>query len=353
MNNSRSFNLIFAILCLGYLIDYYDLSIFAVARPAILSDLGVPDWERMEASKLLFNAFALGSFVGGIVSGIWGDKIGRSSAIRYGIALYSCALLLSPFIHTVPLFAVCRFVAGVGLAGELAASVTLLSEMSLAANKGVIASIVYICGILGGMLSTAVASLASWKVLFWIGGGAGVCLLFLRTVLVDPVLFIALKEKTHIPRGSLKLLLLRPKSLLKVLKLSILLAPMWLSIFFLNYAPEIADKLGIFERVNLAYCLFIFLVGSLLGALLFAYIGKKNKSRKKTIFLALIVQIISLLLLCTVGSHSLNYFSNLFFIVGLSTGYFGIYMAKLFYFNQLFCSICCGTKSKPRGWSHN
>ncbi len=90
-----NFKFIFAVLCLGYLIDYYDLSIFSVARPSILTDLGIPDSDRMSVSKLFFNAQALGIFVGGIVSGMWGDKIGRVSAIRAGIALYSCAILLN------------------------------------------------------------------------------------------------------------------------------------------------------------------------------------------------------------------------------------------------------------------
>ena len=326
---NNNFTTVFIILCFGYLIDYYDLSIFSVARMSILRDLNVPSDEIMSVSKLMFNAQALGIFVGGILSGVWGDKIGRVSAVRLGIFLYSTAIILSIFVTSVNLFTFLRFVAGVGLAGELAASITLLSEMSKQESRGFVASSVYFFGILGGILTTAIVSLFNWKILFLIGGVAGFIFLFLRKYLVDSTIFMTLKQNTLIPRGSLKLLLLNKPSLLKILRLTLCLIPFWLMVFFINFAPEIAEGIGLYEKINLAYCLFMFFVGSLLGTLLFIFLGKKLKSHKKPIFIGFATMFISIVLLCFIGQYSVELFSNLYILVGISTGYFGLYMMLL------------------------
>lgn len=327
--NNKNFTAIFIILCLGYFVDYYDLSILSVSRIQILNDLLVLSEDRLAVSKLFFNAQAFGIFVGGIASGIWGDKIGRVSAVRVGIFLFSAATIANVFVTSVNMFALCRFLAGVGLAGELAASVTLLSELSSKENRGTISSVVYFSGILGGMLTTGIVSAFNWKTLFLIGGIAGFILLFLRKYLVDSEVFMAVKANPQIERGSLKNLLLKPKSLLKALKLTACLVPFWLMVFFVNFAPEVAKGIGLDDKINLAYCLFLFMLGSLLGTFGFIYLNKTLKSHKKTIFIGFLFMFISIVLLCFVGKLSANTFSNLYLLIGIGTGYFGIYMTLL------------------------
>lgn len=322
----HNFRYIFLILCFGYLVDYYDLSIFAVARSAILQDLNVPIYETMATSKLIFNAQALGIFIGGILTGIWGDKIGRVFAIRLGILVYSTAIILNIFATTIPQFVFFRFLSSIGLSGELAASVTLLSEISIGENRGKIGGAIYFFGILGGIISTGVQSLFNWKVLFLIGGISGYVLLFLRKFLVDPSLFNTLKLASHIPRGSLKLMLLKWSSIVKIFKLTLCLVPFWFMVFFVNFAPEIAKRIGIFDKINLPYCLFIFFIGSLIGAPLFTIIDKNFNSHKKSIFFSFFLMIISLSLLVYLGPKSVDIFSNLYLLFGISSGYFGIYM---------------------------
>lgn len=327
MTTKVNFSAIFLILCLGYLIDYYDLSLFAVSRLAILKDLHVPEDQIVAVSKLFFNAQALGVFVGGILSGVWGDKIGRAFTLRLGIFVYSTAIFINVFITSIYAFAFFRFLAGVGLAGELAASIILLSELCRIQNRSAVSNTVYFFGIMGGLLTTVIVSIFNWKTLFIIGSIAGFVLLFLRKYIVDSVLFHDVKQNSLIKRGSLKLLFLKPKSCIKLFQLTLCLFPFWLIAFFINFAPEVAKGIGLIEKIDLPHCLFLFFVGSLIGTVAFTFVVKKLNSHKKILLCGFILSFFAIVLLCTIGKYSAFVFSHIYLLMGFSTGYFGIDMA--------------------------
>ena len=326
----RNLRSLFIILCLGYLIDFYDLSLFSVARIQILNDLNVPFDQIMSVSKLMFNAQALGIFLGGIISGVWGDKVSRISAVRIGILLYSTTIILNIFVKSIPLFAFCRFIAGIGLAGELSASIILLSELSNEKdNRAIISSIVYFFGVLGGIATTLIVSLYNWKTLFLVGGFAGFALFVLRKSFVESTLFLSLKQNNNISRGNLIKLLFDKFSLIKILNLIMCLVPFWLMVFFLNFAPEIAQGIGILKPVKLSVCLFLFFIGSLAGTVFFPFIGKKLRSHKKPVFISFFLMIISIIFLCSFGKNSASIFSLIYILVGFTTGYSGVYITLL------------------------
>ena len=319
-------NFIIFILALGYMIDFFDLTIFAVVRIPVLVSLGVPEHEYLKVSSLMFNSQAIGVVIGGILSGIWGDKFGRMSAVRLGILVYSVAIILNTFVTSIPLFAFMRFIAGVGLAGEFAASITLLSEILDTKERGRASGIIYSSGVIGGMLAAFIGTFFAWKTLFIVGGIAGLVLLIVRISVADSIIFQNLKNKQHIVRGSLKLLLLNKNSLTKLIAFLLSIIPFWFMAFFVNFAPEVAKSVGIKETINQGLSLAIYFIGSFFGAYFFPYIAKLTASRKKSIFSALFIMLLAITLFSLGNLLTIQLYYTILLLIGLASGYSGIFM---------------------------
>ncbi|APJ04925.1 MFS transporter [Silvanigrella aquatica] len=324
MRNNPKFIII--VLAIGYMIDFFDLTIFAAVRIPALQSLGVSKDDFMQVSSLMFNAQAIGLVVGGILSGIWADKYGRMSAVRAGIMLYSIAIIANAFVTTVPLFAAMRFLSGVGLAGEFAASITLISELLPASKRGMTSGIIYSFGVLGGILAALIGSLFPWQVIFVVGGIAGLLLLLLRFSLIDSRIFRDIKNKKHITRGSLKLLILNKKSFLKLIALIAILIPFWFMAFFVNFAPEIAKSIGIKDGISQGFSLGIFFVGSFIGSYFFPFLSQLISSRKKGIFIALLLMTITVSLFSLGHYITIEFYYFILFLIGFISGYLGLFM---------------------------
>lgn len=314
------------ILAIGYMIDFFDLTIFAVVRIPALQSLGVQQEDFVRVSALMFNAQALGIVIGGVLSGIWGDKFGRMSAVRLGILLYSISIIINVFVTTVPMFAAMRFLSGVGLAGEFAASITLLSELLPAYKRGKVSGIIYSSGVLGGMLAAFIGSIFHWKVLFLVGGFAGIILLFARISIGEPVLFQTLKYQKHVIRGSLKLLILNKSSFLKLVALILSVIPFWFMAFFVNFAPEIAKSIGIREAISQGFSLGAYFVGSFVGSYFFPFVAKITFSRRISVFSALLIMFLAISLFSFGQLISVHFYYTILFLIGLASGYVGLLM---------------------------
>ncbi len=324
MKNNTNF--IIFILAVGYMIDFFDLTIFAVVRIPILQSLGVAEQDYINVSALMFNAQAIGVVVGGVLSGIWGDKFGRMSAVRLGILIYSLAIILNTFATSVSMFALLRFIAGVGLAGEFAASITLLSELLNTKARARAAGIIYSSGVIGGMLAAFIGSFFHWKVLFIVGGIAGLILLLARISVADSIIFQNVKSKTHIARGSLKLLLLNKSSLTKLIAFLLAIVPFWFMAFFVNFAPEVAKSVGIKETISQGISLGVYFIGSFVGSYFFPFIAKLTASRKKSIFSAMFIMMLAICMFSMGHFLTLQLYYVILFLIGLASGYAGIFM---------------------------
>ena len=324
MKNNPKF--IIFILAIGYMIDFFDLTIFAVVRLPALQSLGVPQEDIVRVSALMFNAQALGVVVGGILSGIWGDKFGRMSAVRAGILLYSCSIIINAFVTTVPMFAAMRFLSGVGLAGEFAASITLLSELLPSSKRGKASGIIYSSGVIGGMLAAFIGSVFHWQVIFIVGGVAGLILLFARVSVGDSILFQTLKHQKHVVRGSLKFLILNKSSFLKLLALILSVIPFWFMAFFVNFAPEVAKSIGIKGTINQGISLGVYFVGSFVGSYFFPFIAKITFSRRISVFSALLIMFLAIGLFSFGQLISMQFYYFILFLIGLASGYVGLFM---------------------------
>lgn len=318
-------NPILFILAIGYCIDFYDLSILAATREAALTSLGVLPENMMSVSAMMFNVQSLGVFFGGIISGVWGDKIGRMSAVRWGIFIYSTATLLNIFATSVESFAFFRFCSGVGLAGELAASMTYLSEMAKPSERAYIGGTVYFFGVLGGIAATTIAYFCEWQTVFLVGGLAGYALLGFRLTYADSALFQTIKTDSTIKRGDLVGLFLDRTLLSRILILTLAIIPFWFMVYFVNFSPEIAKELGFKTAINQHLSLVCYFIGSLIGSYLFPLLAQKLASRKKAIQLAFFIMFSSIMLLGLLHSIEWTYYLILL-IIGIACGYPGLFM---------------------------
>ena len=324
------------ILSLGYMIDFYDLTILAATRESTLTALGVLPQDMMSVSAFMFNMQSLGVFIGGLASGVWGDKIGRMSAVRWGIFIFSTATVCNVFAPTVEWFAFFRFAAGVGLAGELSASMTYLGEMAKPEDRALVGGTIYFCGVTGGIIATIVASLCEWQTVYWVGGIAGFIVLFIRLTYTDSAIFNEVKSNSTIKRGDLRYIFTNVSMLKRLGILALAIIPFWFMVYFVNFAPEIARALGFENPINQHISLLCYFVGSLAGSYLFPLLAHYFSSRKIAIQFAFILMISSIAMLGLVSSIAWSYYAVLL-MIGIACGYPGLYMmmvAETFGTNQ-------------------
>ncbi|MFU8797910.1 MAG: MFS transporter [Gammaproteobacteria bacterium] len=178
---------------LGYFVDVYDLLLFSIVRITSLRELGVPEHELLGTGVMLLNLQMTGMLIGGVLWGILGDKKGRVSVLFATILLYSLANIANAYVTSVEMYGVLRFLAGIGLAGELGIGITLVSEVMSKENRGYGTMIVGGIGTAGAVAAALVADWVSWQAAYLIGGVMGLLLLALRVGLLESALFQKLK----------------------------------------------------------------------------------------------------------------------------------------------------------------
>ena len=233
----KQYSLTIMLLCVGYYIDFYDLTIFSASYTNIIKDLfHIYDSTQIQLLYLKITNFNyVGIIVGGVLFGILGDKFGRTTVIRYSILLYSIAIIASCFTHSIWLFTFLRFLSGAGLATEFATSSVLISEM-LPRNLAVKSTAwLYFCGILGGMTATFL-SMLSWKTMFLFGGFGGLALYIIRKQLFESPLFLNLPQ--HIEKGNPWHMFRNLSGLKKTLRLAILITPFYFTISVMFILPN-------------------------------------------------------------------------------------------------------------------
>ncbi|GAC1302174.1 MAG: hypothetical protein NVSMB24_06340 [Mucilaginibacter sp.] len=131
-------NVVFLVLVasLGYFVDIYDLLIFLIVRKESLLGIGVKPTDVLSTGLSIINWQMFGLLLGGILWGVLGDKLGRIKVLFGSIALYSLANFANGLVHDPTTYAVIRFIAGIGLAGELGAGITLVTETLSKEKRG-------------------------------------------------------------------------------------------------------------------------------------------------------------------------------------------------------------------------
>lgn len=312
---------------LGYFVDTLDLFLFSVLRVPSLADLGVgPGKEALIAQGVrLLNSQMAGLLLGGLLFGVLGDRRGRVRALYGSILLYSIATLLNGMVRTLDQYALCRFFAGIGLAGELGAAITLVSESLPAQRRGFGTTLVAGFGVCGGIVAAVLAGRLGWRTCYLIGGSLGLLLLLLRTHLQESTLFLAGQSAPQPERrGSLRLLLGQRRRRALYLRLVLTGLPIWMVAGVLMvFSPELGAALGL-PGVTAAHAVLYSFIGFSIGDFLSGLLSQVLRSRRRAIALFLGLMAIGLLLYFLVGGRSLLWHYVLAFLLGVTTGYWAV-----------------------------
>ncbi|HSQ67424.1 MAG TPA: MFS transporter [Polyangiaceae bacterium] len=313
---------------LGYFVDIYDLLLFGIVRKASLEDIGVPASQSLAAGTLLLNVQMGALLLGGILWGVLGDKRGRLSVLFGSIVLYSLANVANGMIHTLPQYAAARFVAGIGLAGELGAGITLVSESLDKRTRGYGTTIVATVGILGAVAGALVAKLTFWRTSYFVGGGLGLALLLLRVGVLESGVYERLKkEKAHVSRGNFFRLFSSWPRARRYVAVILVGVPIWYVVAILiTFAPEVGKAMGLEKAPDAAFAIMINYTGLAVGDFSSGALSQIIKSRKRALFVFIALTAASVAIYFAVGGRSLFAFYAACALLGVATGYWAVFV---------------------------
>lgn len=311
---------------LGYFVDIYDLILFSIVRVKSLQAIGVPDDQLLSQGVLLLNMQMGGMLLGGIFWGMLGDKRGRLSVLLGSICLYSLANIANGFVHSVEAYAVLRLIAGIGLAGELGAGITLVSEVMSKETRVYGTMIVAVVGILGAIAAALIGDMFDWRMAYWIGGAMGIGLLLLRIKASESGMFRQV-ETTNVKKGSLLLIFSSWANTLKYLRCIAIGVPIWFVVgILITFSPEFGKALKMNPPPSPGQAVMFVYIGLALGGLVSGLLSQIWKSRKRAVavFMVLNALFIAIYLFCP--SLSLNVFYFLCLGLGIAGGYWAVFV---------------------------
>lgn len=311
---------------LGYFVDIYDLILFSIVRVPSLKDLGIEGDALFSDGLLLINLQMSGMLIGGILWGILGDKKGRISVLFGSILLYSTANILNGMVTSVSQYAALRFIAGIGLAGELGAGITLVAEILPKAMRGMGTTLVASVGVCGAVLAALIAESFHWRTAYYIGGGLGLSLLALRYGVIESGMFSGILEKP-IKRGSFFSLFTSWSRFNRYIRSILIGVPLWFVVGILvTFSPEFGKEFGIAEPISAGRSIMFAYLGLAVGDLGSGLLSQFLRSRKKAVGFFLVATLVSVLvyLLAPLSSPNLIYLSCLF--MGISVGYWAVFV---------------------------
>ena len=308
---------------LGYFVDIYDLLLFSIVRVPSLTDLGVAN--SFESGLLIINVQMLGLMLGGILWGVLGDRLGRTRVLFLSILIYSLGNVANGLVQNELQYAVVRFLAGIGLAGELGAGITLVSELLPAAKRGIGTSMVAGIGLLGAVAAFFVAQAVEWRTAYFIGGGMGLSLLILRLRVLDSGLFHQTASRSDVERGNfLQLFRTRERSL-RYLRCILVGLPTWFVIGILvSFSKEFATHLGITGEVDPGRGILYAYAAISLGDILIGFLSQALKSRKKALYVFYAITALGMLRFFTASSVDQLYLAC--GIMGFGTGFWALFV---------------------------
>lgn len=311
---------------LGYFVDVYDLLLFNIVRVPSLKDLGLSDADTSLVGGRILNFQQAGLLLGGIFWGILGDKRGRLSVLFGSIVTYSLANIACGFVRDPQGYAILRFVAGLGLAGELGAGITLVSEILPKELRGYGSSLVAGVGLLGAVVAYFTVTLFDWRTTYFIGGGLGLGLLILRVSVLESGMFRRVQQ-SGVVRGNFWALFQGRDRLLRYLRCMGLALPTYLVIGILaTFGNEFGQALGIPDAIQPGRCVMFTYVGTVTGDLVSGLLSQWLRSRRKAIGLMMGLTLLFVGIYLSGGIHSANAFYAVCVGMGFSIGYIAMFL---------------------------
>ncbi len=320
-------NVIFLVIVasLGYFVDIYDLLIFLIVRKKSLLDIGVKPADVLSVGTTIINWQMFGLLLGGILWGVLGDRLGRLKVLFGSIALYSIANFDNGFVHDPVISAGIRFIAGIGLAGELGAGVTLVSETLSREKRGYGTMIVAAVGLLGAVAANYVSKF-DWHVAYFVGGGLGLLLLLLRIGTFESGMFKSI-EQTGVSRGNFLLLFTNWERLKKYLCCILIGAPLWYVVgVLISLQPEFGIALHATEKLNAGDGIQYAYIATAIGGIAAGFLSQVTKSRKFIMLLFLLLSAVSVVVYLTSTGLSGTQFLWLCVFMGFADGHWTLYI---------------------------
>ncbi|GAB4027986.1 MFS transporter [Spirosoma koreense] len=316
---------------LGYFVDIYDMVIFTIVRVPSLQALHLSKEEISTAGTFIFNCQQAGLLLGGFLWGVLGDRRGRMSVLFGSIVTYSLANIACGFVQDVNVYALFRFIAGVGLSGEIGAAMVLVSEILPKEIRGYGSSLIAGIGYLGAGAAYLTADFFDWRMAFWVGGGMGVLLLLLRVSVFESGLFNRLGvDHKAVRRGNFFYFFSSRAQRLKYFRCVAVGVPTWFVVSILAaFANELGEALTIDGGLNPGRCVMFIYVGFAIGDFLCGPLSQWLRSRLKAIIGMLVV---STLLSAAYLSGSIHTAAGIYIIcllAGISTGYIAMFLTMV------------------------
>ncbi len=311
---------------LGYFVDIYDLLLFSIVRRTSLSSIGVPDDQLLVQGEFVLQSQMIGLLLGGIIWGVMGDKKGRLSVLFGSILLYSLANIANGFVTTVNQYAILRFIGGIGLAGELGAGITLVSEVLPTRLRGYGTTLVATIGLMGAVLANFIAKKFDWQIAYFIGGGLGIALLIARVSIFESGVFLKLKEKV-VQRGNFFQLFTNYARFKKFIGSVFIGLPIWFVIgILITFSPEFAKALQIDGVISAGDAVMYSYIGLAVGDLVSGFVSQAFRSRKKVVLLYVIITTAMILVYLFTPGRSVSNFYLTCFLLGVSIGYWALFV---------------------------
>ncbi|OQY94756.1 MAG: MFS transporter [Sphingobacteriales bacterium UTBCD1] len=328
-NRSNSiFNIAVIVAALGYFVDIYDLLLFTIVKAPSMRDVGATDATMLVDSTHVINLQMIGLLLGGIIWGILGDKKGRLSVLFGSIILYSIANFLTGYIETVDQYAWCRFAAGLGLAGELGAGITLVTEYMPQNKRGIGTSMVAGIGLSGAVVAYFVFFFTdhNWRLCYKIGGGLGIVLLLFRIAVAESGMYKQVKQ-LDVARGNFFMFFNNRKRFKKYVFAILIGLPTWFVIGILvNQSDKFAGELYGSTTIDSGRAIMFAYAAISLGDIAVGFICQLFKSRKKGLLLYYVLSMLALVLFFSSFNNSDTRMYWICALLGFSTGFWAIFI---------------------------
>lgn len=312
---------------LGYFVDIYDLLLFSIIRIPSLLDLGLSSTQITTDGEKILSWQMAGLLIGGILWGVLGDKKGRLSVLFGSILLYSVANIANGFVQTTDQYALIRFIAGIGLAGELGAGITLVSELTPKNKRGLATSMVAGIGLTGAVFAFIMKENFHWRTCYFIGGGLGLALLVLRISVFESGMFNKVKQM-NVQRGNF-FMLINNRDRLKRYVLAILIGlPTWFVIGILvTFSKEFGEAFGILEPIDSGKAIMYAYAAIAIGDVTVGLVSQWLQSRKKALYIFYAITSIFMFLFFTqLWGASANAMYWMCAGLGFGTGFWAIFV---------------------------
>lgn len=312
---------------LGYFVDIYDLVLFSIVRVPSLQALGFSGTTLVDNGVFLLNMQMIGMLLGGIIWGILGDRKGRLTIMFGSIFLYSVANLMNGMVDSIGAYAALRFIAGIGLAGELGAGITLVSEILPTAIRGYGTMVVASVGVSGAILANLVAKSFEWRSAFVIGGILGFGLLLLRFGVVESGMFNSMRHQEGVTKGNFLSLFTSLDRFKRFANAILIGLPAWFVVgVLITFSPEFAKLLAVTGPVSAGNAVMYCYLGLVAGDISSGVLSQVLQSRKKAVFYFLILTIAAVSLYFTATGISPNSFYAICVFLGFAIGYWAVFV---------------------------